>query len=96
MPESLSATEREAAMVSLESWTYDTEGDAISRNFKFRDFSEAFGFMTRVALLAEAAGHHPNWTNVYDTVSVRLSTHDAGGLSQKDIDLAGRIDALLD
>ncbi len=94
MVEKLSATARETALASLGDWTYDPRGDAIAREFRFRDFSEAFGFMARVALLAEKAGHHPNWSNVYNKVSISLSTHDAGGLSQKDIDLASKIDAL--
>jgi 4a-hydroxytetrahydrobiopterin dehydratase len=63
--------------------------------FKFKTFSEAFAFMTRVALAAERAGHHPDWSNSYNTVTIRLSTHDAGGLSDKDIALAEAIDKLL-
>ena len=69
--------------------------DGIRRLFTFRDFSAAFGFMTRVALLAEMADHHPEWSNVYNRVEILLTTHDAGGLSRRDIDLAARIDALL-
>ena len=68
--------------------------DAITRQFKFDDFSQAWGFMTRVALLAEAANHHPDWRNVWNRVDIRLTTHDAGGLTQKDIDLARAIDKL--
>ncbi|MGC1262140.1 4a-hydroxytetrahydrobiopterin dehydratase [Jannaschia helgolandensis] len=68
--------------------------DAITRQFKFEDFSQAWGFMTRVALLAEAANHHPDWRNVWNRVDIRLTTHDAGGLTQKDIDLARAIDKL--
>ena len=71
------------------------KADAISRQFKFKDFSEAFAFMTRVALLAQSADHHPEWSNVYNKVSITLTTHDAGGLSDKDIALATAIDTLL-
>ena len=69
-------------------------GDAIERRFVFRDFSEAFAFMTRVAMAAEKMDHHPEWSNVYKTVDVRLSTHDAGGLTELDFDLARRIDRI--
>jgi 4a-hydroxytetrahydrobiopterin dehydratase len=62
---------------------------------RFANFSEAFGFMTRVALLAEQLDHHPNWSNVYNQVEIWLTTHDAGGITQKDIDMAARIDAIL-
>lgn len=95
MAEKLSAAEREAGLAKLENWTYQAAGDAIERRFRFKDFSEAFGFMARVALLAEKAGHHPDWSNAYDSVTISLSTHDAGGLSQKDIDLATAINALI-
>lgn len=90
----LTTAQREAALASLGGWSYDADKDAIERKFGFKDFSAAFAFMTRVALLAEKAGHHPEWSNVYNKVSIRLTTHDAGGLSEKDIDLANRIDAL--
>lgn len=69
--------------------------DAITRDFAFADFNAAFGFMTRVALLAEAMNHHPEWFNVYNKVSITLSTHDAGGLTQNDTRLAAAIEALL-
>jgi 4a-hydroxytetrahydrobiopterin dehydratase len=95
MTQKLNAGERDAALAGLEGWTYDAEGSAINRVFKFRNFSEAFGFMTRVALAAQQADHHPDWSNSYDKVSINLSTHDAGGLSQKDVDLARAIDKLL-
>lgn len=95
MVEKLSHVAREAALASLGDWRHDPQADAITRQFKFKDFSEAFAFMTRVALLAEKAGHHPDWSNVYNKVSISLSTHDAGGLSEKDIALANKIDALL-
>ena len=68
--------------------------DAITLQFKFENFSQAWGFMTRVALLAEAANHHPDWRNVWNRVDIRLTTHDAGGRTQKDIDLARAIDKL--
>ena len=94
MVEKLPAAARESALAELGNWSYDAAGDAIERQFRFKDFSAAFGFMARVALLAEKAGHHPDWSNVFNKVTIRLSTHDAGGLSQKDIDLARQIDAL--
>jgi 4a-hydroxytetrahydrobiopterin dehydratase len=75
-------------------WTLVEGRDAISKRFAFRDFSEAFGWMTRVALAAEKMDHHPEWFNVYKTVEVTLSTHDAGGLSELDIKLARRMDKL--
>ncbi len=82
-------------MEGLSQWRYQPErGGSISRDWKFVDFSEAFGFMTRVALLAEQHNHHPEWSNVYSRVSITLTTHDAGGLSSRDIDLAQRIDTL--
>lgn len=95
MVEKLSAQSRDAALTQLPLWSYDAAADAITRQFRFEDFSHAFGFMTRVALAVEKAGHHPDWSNAYDTVDIALSTHDAGGLSQKDIDLATKIDALV-
>ncbi len=91
----LSASERAMALKPLKDWTYDEGAAAISRDFKFKDFTEAFGFMTRVALLAQAANHHPEWSNVYNRVSITLTTHDAGGLTEKDVALAGQIDKLL-
>jgi len=83
--------EIELALVKLPGWTRD--GDAITRSYKFADFTHAFAFMTRVALLAEKADHHPEWFNVYNRVDVKLTTHDAGGLSARDIALATAIDA---
>ena len=91
----LSATERATALKPLTQWTYDEGREAISRDFKFKDFSEAFAFMTRVALLAQAADHHPEWSNVYNKVSITLTTHSDKGLSAKDTKLAGEIDGLL-
>ena len=78
-------------------WSLAREGKAITRTFQFKDFSEAWGFMSRVALLSEAQDHHPEWFNVYAKVEVTLTTHDAGhtgGLSQRDVTLAQAIDAL--
>lgn len=83
---------RLAALKQLSQWR-DVQGrDAITRKFEFRDFNEAFGFMTRVALLAEKMDHHPEWSNVYKTVDVTLSTHDAGGVTDNDIRMARAMD----
>ena len=84
---------REAALKELPEWREVTGRDVIARKFEFRDFNAAFGFMTRVALLAERMDHHPEWMNVYKTVDVRLTTHDAGGLTEKDIRMAKAMDA---
>jgi len=75
-------------------WALDAERDAITRVYTFDDFVTAFGWMTRAAILAEKMNHHPEWSNVYRTVTVTLTTHDAGGLSGLDIALADRLDAL--
>lgn len=83
-----------AALAALPHWTLAEDGLAITRTLKFADFAEAFGFMTRVAILAEKADHHPEWFNVYNRVEVRLTTHDAGGLSERDLRLASAIDAI--
>ena len=88
----LTDAEREAALASLPGWTLRADGLAITRTFVFKDFAEAFGFMARVAILAEKADHHPEWFNVYNRVEITLTTHDAGGLSQRDVALAGVID----
>lgn len=74
----------------LSGWA--AEADALTRTYRFRDFGSAFAFMTRVAIHAEAANHHPEWSNVWNRVDVRLTTHDAGGVTQKDIDLARFMD----
>jgi 4a-hydroxytetrahydrobiopterin dehydratase len=84
------------ALKTLPHWTYQAKAGAIAREFKFKDFSAAFAFMTRVALAAEKADHHPDWSNTYNRVTVSLSTHDAGGLSDKDVALAKAIDGLFD
>ena len=92
MVEKLSAEARRAALAELGGWA-DVDGrDAIAKSFRFSDFNEAFGFMSRVALAAEKADHHPEWFNVYNRVDITLSTHDAGGLSERDIALAKFID----
>ncbi len=76
-------------------WRMVEGRDAITRTFRFKDFSEAWSFMSRVALLAEAQDHHPEWFNVYNRVEITLTTHDADGLSERDVKLASAIDALL-
>jgi 4a-hydroxytetrahydrobiopterin dehydratase len=94
MVERLSADARKSALKGLSGWT-DTPGrEAIARTFTFKDFNEAFGFMCRVALVAEKNDHHPEWRNVYKTVEVVLATHDAGGVTTRDIDLAKAMNAI--
>ncbi len=92
----LDEEERAAALDALGDWDYDEARDAITRKFLFADFSEAFAFMTRVAMLAEQHDHHPEWSNVWNRVDMLLTTHDAGGLSARDVSMAQAIDALLD
>src|SRR5437764_13072289 len=92
----LSAKERESALASLSGWSHDAERDGLRRRFTFADFSQAFGFMAQVALLAEKADHHPEWSNVWNRVDILLTTHDAGGLSARDVALAQKIDALVE
>ena len=75
----LNETERQAALAELPGWTHDPSRDAITRSFRFRDFNEAFAFMTRVALAAEQADHHPEWSNVYNRVDMLFTTHSEGG-----------------
>ncbi len=93
--EKLTEQERETWLTALADWQMAEGKDAIQRTFKFADFSEAWGFMNRVALLAETQEHHPEWFNVYNTVEITLTTHDADGLSQRDVKMAKAIDALL-
>jgi 4a-hydroxytetrahydrobiopterin dehydratase len=88
----LTNAERTEALAMLPAWQLREDGLAIVRELKFADFNAAFGFMTRVALAAEKADHHPEWSNVYNRVSITLTTHDAGGLSQRDVALARFID----
>ena len=83
------------ALKELSAWRYNAERPAISRVFKFKNFVDAFGFMSQVAILAEKANHHPEWSNVYAKVEIVLTTHDAGGVTEKDIQLAKEIDKLL-
>jgi len=93
--QSLTDPEREAALRELSAWSYAPErGGCITREFLFVDFAQAFGFMTQVALHAEKNDHHPEWFNVYKSVKITLTTHDAKGLSQRDIQLARIIDAI--
>ena len=94
MAKPLATAEISAALASLPGWT--SERDALVKNFQFKDFREAISFMVRAAFEAETMNHHPEWTNVYNRVSVRLNTHDAGGkITAKDVDLAGRIEKIL-
>jgi 4a-hydroxytetrahydrobiopterin dehydratase len=94
MAERLSAEARKSALKELPGWT-DTAGrEAIARTFTFKDFNEAFGFMSRAALVAEKSDHHPEWRNVYKTVEVVLATHDAGGVTALDIELAKAMNAI--
>lgn len=94
MIDRLSAKQRDDALANLPGWHMVDGRDAITRTFTFADFSQAFGFMTRAALVAEKMDHHPEWSNVYKTVSVTLSTHEAGGLTVRDIELATAMDRL--
>ncbi len=91
----LTEAERADALRELPQWTLRDDATAIYRSFKFGDFSEAFAFMTRVALLAEKHDHHPEWSNVWNRVEITLTTHDADGLSQRDVNMAWAIDRLL-
>lgn len=94
MPKRLSAEARDEALVTLTGWKLAEGREAITKRFVFRDFNEAFGWMTRVALIAEKMDHHPEWSNVYRTVEVTLATHDAGGLTELDVKLARAMDAI--
>lgn len=85
---------RTEALLDLPTWSYDAEAQGIRRSLRFADFGAAFGFMSHVAIMAEKADHHPEWFNVYNRVDILLTTHDAGGLSSRDIDLAKQIDAI--
>ena len=96
MIEALNEEERADALDALPDWDYDEARDAITRTIQFADFAEAFGFMARVALVAEKRDHHPEWTNVWNRVDILLTTHDAGGLSERDVELAQAIDAMLE
>jgi 4a-hydroxytetrahydrobiopterin dehydratase len=89
----LSPEQISALASSLPAWT--VVNGKLHRDFRFADFVEAFGFMAKVALIAEAMGHHPEWSNVWNRVTIDLMTHDTGGLSNLDVDLATRIDAVI-
>ena len=91
----LNDDERKTALAELKDWQLVEGRDAIHRAFKFKNFSEAWGFMNRVALLAETQDHHPEWSNVYNRVEILLTTHDCDGLSERDLKLARAIDKLL-
>ena len=92
MAQKLSGEARSRALARLKGWSEVKGRDAINKKFVFADFNEAFGFMARVALTAEKLDHHPEWSNVYKTVDVTLSTHDAGGLTELDVKLAEAMD----
>jgi len=94
MAEKLTGSARATALSKLDGWTEVKGRDAISRKFTFKDFNEAFGFMARAALVAEKMDHHPEWFNVYNKVEVTLATHDAGGVTERDIELALAMDRL--
>ena len=94
MAEKLTGSARAAALAKLDGWTEVQGRDAIRKKFRFKDFNEAFGFMVRAALVAEKLDHHPEWFNVYKTVEVTLSTHDAGGVTELDISLAEAMDRI--
>ena len=91
--EKLDADARGRLPAILPDWQHDAQRDAISRDFIFADFAEAFAFMTQIAIVAEKRNHHPEWSNVYNKVNVTLTTHDANGLTQRDVDLAQTMDA---
>lgn len=86
---------RAESLAALPEWTHEPQRDAITRRFTFKDFNQAFGFMARVALIAEKANHHPEWSNVWNQVDILLTTHDVDGLSTRDIQMAQAIDALI-
>ncbi len=95
MIEKLDDNARSKLLADHPGWAMDPDREAITRTFRFADFSAAFAFMTRVALLAESQDHHPEWSNVYNRVTIALTTHDAGGLSARDARMAVAIDALV-
>ncbi|GGE27414.1 putative pterin-4-alpha-carbinolamine dehydratase [Agaricicola taiwanensis] len=94
MVERLAPDQRDAELARLHGWKLERNGDAIVKTFQFKDFSEAFAFMTRIALAAEKANHHPEWSNVWNKVTIALTTHSAGGLTAKDIALAAGIEKI--
>src|SRR5215204_7117955 len=94
MAQKLAGADRTSALAKLSSWSEVQGRDAITRKFVFKDFNEAFGFMARAALVAEKMDHHPEWFNVYKTVEVTLATHDAGGVTELDVRLAGEMNRI--
>jgi 4a-hydroxytetrahydrobiopterin dehydratase len=94
MVERLTEAARKAALQQLPGWSETTTGEAIAKTFVFKDFNAAFGFMARAALVAEKSDHHPDWRNVYKTVEVELSTHEASGVTERDIALAGAMNEI--
>ncbi|MFL6797274.1 MAG: 4a-hydroxytetrahydrobiopterin dehydratase [Xanthobacteraceae bacterium] len=94
MAQKLSEAARKTALANLPRWSETAGRDAITRTFTFKDFNEAFGFMARAALIAEKLDHHPEWFNVYNRVEVTLSSHDAGGVTERDLKLAQAMDGL--
>ena len=95
MIQKLSPNELESAKTTLSNWSLNQKEGSITRKFTFSNFIEAWGFMSKVAILAEKHNHHPEWFNVYNQVRITLTTHDAGGLSKLDVQLATEIDALI-
>jgi len=94
MAAKLDAAQRTKALAELKGWSHEPKRDAIEKTFTFKNFVEAFGFMTKAALVAERMDHHPEWSNVYRTVKVLLTTHDAGGLTLNDVNLARAMDEM--
>lgn len=96
VPTKLEGSRRAEALAYFNSnnWAFDMDRDEISKSFKFSDFVEAWGFMSKVAIVAEKMNHHPNWFNVYNNVSISLTTHDCNGLSKNDLQLAKYIDSI--
>lgn len=94
MVDKLTGAARKTALAPLRHWKKVPGRDAIAKDYRFKDFNEAFGFMTRIAIKADAMDHHPEWSNVYNRVSITLTTHDAGGVSDRDVTLAKFIDSI--
>lgn len=94
MAAKITEAERDEFLKRAAGWSLARDGAAIVKKFEFADFNESFGFMTRVALAADKADHHPEWSNVYNKVSITLTTHDVGGLSARDLEMAAFIDGI--
>ena len=94
MPPVMPDPDIQAALAALPGWTYQAQDPCLARDWQFADFVQAFGFVTQVALLAQAMDHHPDWSQSYNRVSIRLHSHDAGGVTPRDVELARRINAL--